>query len=44
MTLASLEWGIGLTGYAVPGSVDDEAWRLWEHSAAAVVAAVVAHV
>ena len=32
--------GFALTGYVVPGCVEDEAWMLWENSS--VVAVVVA--
>ena len=38
--------GFALTGYDVPGCVEDGAWMLWENSsvvAAAVAAAAVAH-
>ena len=39
--------GFALTGYDIPGCVDDGAWMLWENSsvvaAAAVAAAAVAH-
>ena len=30
------EWGIVLTGYVVPGCVEDGTWMLWENSSAAV--------
>ena len=30
------EWGIALTGYVVPGCVEDGTWMLWENSSAAV--------
>ena len=33
--------GFALTGYDIPGCVDDGAWMLWENSS--VVAVVVAH-
>ena len=33
--------GFALTGYAVLGCMEDEAWMLWENSAAVVVVAVV---
>ena len=37
------EWGIALTGYVVPGSVEDGTWMLWKTSSVAdVPAAVVA--
>ena len=32
--------GFALTGYDIPGCVDDGAWMLWENSSAAVAAAV----
>ena len=36
--------GFALTGYDIPGCVEDGAWMLWENSSVAVVAvAVVAH-
>ena len=41
--------GFALTGYDIPGCVDDGAWMLWENSsvvvavAVAVAAAAVAH-
>ena len=34
--------GFALTGYDIPGCVEDGAWMLWENSSAAVVA-IVAH-
>ena len=34
--------GLALTGYDIPGCVDDGAWMLWENSSVVVVAAVVA--
>ena len=33
--------GFALTGYDIPGCVEDGAWMLWENSS--VVAAAVAH-
>ena len=37
--------GIALTGYDIPGCIEDGAWMLWENSSvAAIVAAVVAAV
>ena len=33
---------MALTGYDIPGCVDDGAWMLWRNSSVAVVAAVVA--
>ena len=38
--------GFALTGYDIPGSVEDGAWMLWENSSVVVVAvaaAAVAH-
>ena len=35
--------GFALTGYDIPGCVDDGAWMLWENSSAAVAVAAVAH-
>ena len=35
--------GFALTGYDIPGCVEDGAWMLWENSSAAAVAAAVAH-
>merc|ERR1711966_418114 len=36
--------GFALTGYDIPGCVDDGAWMLWENSSVvAAVVAVVAH-
>ena len=37
--------GFALTGYDIPGCVEDGAWMLWENSsvAAVAVAVVVAH-
>ena len=35
--------GFAFTGYDIPGCVQDGAWRLWENSSVAVVAAVLAH-
>ena len=37
--------GFALTGYDIPGCVEDGAWMLWENSsvAAAVAAVAVAH-
>ena len=36
--------GIALTGYDIPGCVEDGAWMLWENSSVAVVAvAAIAH-
>ena len=32
--------GFALTGYDIPGCVEDGAWMLWENSSAAVAAAV----
>ena len=32
--------GFALTGYDIPGCVDDGAWMLWENSSAVAVAAV----
>ena len=37
------EWGIALTGYVVPGCVEDGTWMLWENSSAVVVIVAVAH-
>ena len=34
------EWGIALTGYVVPGCVEDGTWMLWENSSVVVVAVV----
>ena len=34
--------GFALTGYDIPGCVDDGAWMLWENSSAAVAAAAAA--
>merc|ERR1711966_571363 len=34
---------MGLTGYDIPGRVEDGAWMPWENSSAAVAAAAVAH-
>ena len=34
--------GFALTGYDIPGCVEDGAWMLWENSSVVVVAAVVA--
>ena len=33
--------GFALTGYDIPGCVEDGAWMLWENSSVAVVAIVV---
>ena len=33
--------GFALTGYDIPGCMEDGAWMLWRNSAVAVVAAVV---
>ena len=33
------EWGIALTGYVVPGCVEDGTWMLWENSSAVVALA-----
>ena len=33
--------GFALTGYDIPGCVDDGAWMLWENSSVVVVAAAV---
>ena len=35
--------GFALTGYDIPGCVEDGAWMLWENSSVAAVAVVVAH-
>ena len=35
--------GFALTGYDIPGCVEDGAWMLWENSSAAVATAAVAH-
>ena len=38
--------GFALTGYDIPGCVEDGAWMLWENSSvvvAAAIAAAVAH-
>ena len=32
------EWGIALTGYVVPGCVEDGTWMLWENSSVVAVA------
>ena len=34
--------GFALTGYVVPGCVEDGTWMLWENSSVVVVAAVLA--
>ena len=34
--------GFALTGYDIPGCVEDGAWMLWENSSVVVVAAVAA--
>ena len=34
--------GFALTGYVVPGCVEDWAWMLWGNSSVAVVAVVLA--
>ena len=34
--------GFALTGYVVPGCVEDGTWMLWENSSVVVVVAVVA--
>ena len=36
--------GFALTGYVVPGCVEDGTWMLWENSSVVVVVAVVAAV
>ena len=35
--------GFALTGYDIPGCMEDGAWMLWENSSAVAVAAAVAH-
>ena len=35
--------GLALTGYDIPGCMEDGAWTLWRNSSAAVAAAAVAH-
>ena len=35
--------GFALTGYVVPGCVEDGTWILWENSSVVVAVAVVAH-
>ena len=35
--------GFALTGYDIPGCMEDGAWTLWRNSSAAVAAAAVAH-
>ena len=34
--------GFAVTGYAVPGCVEDGAWMLWENSSVVVAVAVLA--
>ena len=34
--------GFALTGYDIPGCVEDGAWMLWENSSAVAVVAAVA--
>ena len=36
------EWGIALTGYVVPGCVEDGTWMLWENSSVVVAVVVLA--
>ena len=36
--------GFALTGYDIPGCVEDGAWMLWENSSVAVVVVAVARV
>ena len=36
------ERGIALTGYVVPGCVEDVTWMLWENSSVVAVVAAVA--
>ena len=35
--------GFALTGYDIPGCVEDGAWMLWENSSVAIAVAVVGH-
>ena len=35
--------GFALTGYDIPGCMEDGAWMLWENSSVVVAAAAVAH-